>query len=184
MATHGRLRLCTQISVGLFVGSCLLGALPSVWAADPIPTATPVADDDEALKVLLGEKEPERSNTQGTAAQNAQKEDREVRLGSIAGSTGGSTVDYVGSDPYGVEVNTISGSVSRQGDGWLMKVFNNGKERYNVTVEVIQLDAKGTRLRSRTSSFSLSSKQVKEERLSLPNDVASCSVNLLRVKKL
>lgn len=107
------------------------------------------------------------------------------RSGSLASTMTSGQEDVAVSQPWGDDDISgknpppISGSISRLNQRkWLMKVFNNTKDRYSVDVEVVQFNEKGTRLRSDYFSYTLDGNQSVEREVSSALKVTECQVNL------
>ena len=88
---------------------------------------------------------------------------------SFSGSAGGNGSFGVGM-PWGSDEqgdSPISGSVSRAGtDAWMMRVFNNSKDTYSVSLRVVQKNERGTQVKSDSFSYVLKGGQKAERKVS------------------
>lgn len=122
---------------------------------------------------------------------SAEKEEQDLpRSGSLASTMTSGQEDVVVDQPWGDDDITgknpppISGSISRLNQRkWLMKVFNNTKDRYSVDVEVVQFNERGSRLRSDYFSYTLDGNQSVEREVPSAMNVTECQVNLRDWKK-
>lgn len=119
-----------------------------------------------------------------------EKKDKLPRSGNLASTLtrGGEDVAVDGpwgdNDISGREPPPISGSISRIAQRtWLMKVFNNTKDRYSVDLEVVQFNQRGTRLRGDYFSYTLDGGQSIERKVMASSNVTECQVNLRNWRK-
>jgi hypothetical protein len=75
---------------------------------------------------------------------------------------------FGGEDPSGREKSPITGSVSRvTADKWEIKIFNNSKDSYSVSVDLIQRDLRSTEIRRDSYSYTLKPESSKSERIAV-----------------
>ncbi|MBX7144444.1 MAG: hypothetical protein K1X79_08355 [Oligoflexia bacterium] len=91
-------------------------------------------------------------------------------------------------DPYGRGSDAgapISGSVSRlSAKEWNMSVSNASKDPYSVSLEVAQFDARGTKVRSDSFSYTLSAGQRIDRRIASATNTVDCQLKLRQWKNL
>jgi hypothetical protein len=75
---------------------------------------------------------------------------------------------FGGEDSSGRETSPITGSVSRvPADKWEIKIFNNSKDSYSVSVDLSQRDLHNTEIRRDSYSYSLKPESVKSEKIAM-----------------
>lgn len=91
-------------------------------------------------------------------------------------------------DPYGRGSEAgapISGSVSRLSPKeWNMSVSNSSKDPYSVSLEVVQFDARGTRVKGDSFSYTLAPAQRIDRRIASAVNTVDCQLKLLQWKNL
>lgn len=119
-----------------------------------------------------------------TAESKDSKKERELpKSGVLSGTNtlhgGGSTVEGSwGGDVLSQESPPVSGSISRDGRSWVMRVFNNSEDKYSVDVEVVQQDKSGKKLKSDYYSLSLAPGEKTERKLSANARTENCFLKL------
>ena len=103
---------------------------------------------------------------------NSWAEDKEVpKTGtlssSVSGGHGTAEVDLPWQENvFSDERPPLTGSVSRIGaQQWIAKLFNNSEDRYSVSAEVAQYNAKGVKIKSDSYSVVLKPKEVNEREI-------------------
>lgn len=99
---------------------------------------------------------------------------------SLSGAASATFPDpFGGNDPSGREISPISGSVSRiSSEQWEMKVFNNSKDSYSVSVDIIQRDLRGSEVRRDSFSYALKPESSKSEKLPIGPGAYMAELNL------
>jgi hypothetical protein len=100
---------------------------------------------------------------------------------SSTGGTAATTADgNWGVDSTATESAPIGGSASKISKSqWLMKVTNNSQKRsFKVKVELVQTDAKGSRLKGNHYTYTLKPGEEKSQRVDVLANTANCSLNL------
>ncbi len=102
-----------------------------------------------------------------------------VTAGSAGGAPGSWASDVLVQSPA-----PIGGSVSRSGNSWLAKVFNNSEDSYSANFKVIQLHARGDSIRNDYFSVTLAPGKSSERTYSVANGAVSANLELASWKKL
>lgn len=90
-----------------------------------------------------------------------------------------------GEDLLGDQAPPIGGSVSRVGAReWIMKVVNNTKDTYSVSLELIQLTRGSKPLKSDYYSYTLKPEAKAERKFSTNQSVVDCALKLTKWKNL
>lgn len=150
--------------------------LAMVVEIDALGAPATVTSEQDASEVVKSTGEQEGSSSK-------KSKPKEPRLGNIAGTTSGNEAEFVDTD-LGAGLNIISGSVSQKGPRtWVMKVFNNDDKRsYSGSIEIVQLDGKGAKIRRDSYSYSIRPKGTYEREISVGTNVKNCQLNLLSAK--
>lgn len=72
----------------------------------------------------------------------------------------------------------VTGSVSRSGRDWVMKVFNNSEDTYRVQLEVQQIDKGQKKLKSDYFTYTLGPKSSEERKLASNSRTENCLLKL------
>ena len=94
-----------------------------------------------------------------------------------AGSSGGAAGAW-GSDVLEKSPAPIGGSVSKKGNSWVARVFNNSQDSYSANFKVIQVNDRGTTTRNDYFSVSLQPGKSSERTFSAANGAVSASLEL------
>lgn len=120
----------------------------------------------------------------------AEKEEAELpQSGSLASSVAGGYGNSKVAEPWGgsvIEGNApLAGSVSKLSDReWRMRLFNNSEDTYDASVEVVQYDQRGSRLKSDNFSFRIKGGNSVERTVSSRSSTYNAEVKLKSWKNL
>ncbi|RMG40378.1 MAG: hypothetical protein D6719_11095 [Candidatus Dadabacteria bacterium] len=122
------------------------------------------------------------------ALDEQEEEEKLPPSGTLASTVGGGYGDARVDIPWGSDAKggaPISGSVSRAADGkWLMKVFNNSEDIYDVNLEVVQYDSRGRKIKSDHFTYRLKPGGSEERIVSGRSNTKNAALRLNGWKKI
>ncbi len=132
-----------------------------------------------------------RKANEALAAEEKKKKKKELpSSGTLSQTrTAGTSGSFVpapwGDDVLSDEAPPIGGSVSRVGArDWVMKVVNNTKDTYTVSLELVQLGRGSKPLKSDYYSYTLKPEAKVERKFSTNQNVADCALKLTKWKNV